>query len=229
MSKSGRPFAGGLRVSLPGVAAISQSDAELWTSWCAGEPRAGRALFDRYFSAISRFFAGKVATDHDDLVQETFAACMAGRERLRDPERFRSYLYGVAYNTLRAHYRKRHGLREVDDLGSRSVHDLAPGASTLLRGEEQQQLLAAALQRIPLELQVVVELRYWEGLSSFEIERALEIPAATVRTRLLRARRRLAEVLQELPASADRRGRALEQLEAWAAATRDAADLDGEP
>lgn len=205
------------------MAAISTSDAELWVSWCAGDARAGRALFDRYFGPISRFFASKVAGDHDDLVQETFAACMAGRERLRDPERFRSYLFGVAYNTLRAHYRKQHGLRETDELGSRSVHDLSPGASTMLRGEEQQRLLAEALQRIPLELQVVVELRYWEGLSSVEIERALEIPAATVRTRLRRARWLLAEALAELPAPADARGRALEQLEAWAEAARDAA------
>lgn len=205
------------------MATGSTSDAELWTSWCAGDVRAGRALFDRYFGPISRFFASKVGPDHDDLVQETFASCLAGRERLREPDRFRSYLFGVAYNTLRAHYRKRHGLRDVDELGSRSVHDLGPGASTLLRGDEQQRILVEALQQIPLELQVLVELRYWEGMSSADIERALEIPAATVRTRLRRARRLLGDALERLPAAPALRQSALEQLEAWAAATRHAA------
>jgi RNA polymerase sigma-70 factor, ECF subfamily len=198
------------------------SDAELWVAWCGGEPRAGRALFDRYFTAISRFFANKTSADQDDLVQETFAACMAGRERLRDPERFRSYLFGVAYNTLRAYYRKHHGLRDVDELGSRSVHDLSPGASTLLRGDEQQRRLAEALLHIPLELQVLVELCYWEGLTSSEVERALGIPAATVRTRLRRARSMLGEVLDRMPGSPAARLGALDALDAWAASLRDA-------
>lgn len=204
------------------MTATPPSDAELWVAWCGGDPRAGRALFDRYFTAISRFFASKASADQDDLVQETFAACMAGRERLREPERFRSYLFGVAYNTLRAYYRKRHGLGDVDELGSRSVHDLSPGASTLLRGDEQERRLAEALLHIPLELQVLVELCYWEGLTSAEVERALGIPAATVRTRLRRARRLIVEVLDRLPGTPAGRRDAVEALDAWAAGLRGA-------
>lgn len=192
------------------------SDAELWRSWCAGDQRAGRALFDRYFTVISRFFAGKVSSEADDLVQETFATCLAARERVREPERFRSYLFGVAYNLLRSHYRRQHGLAEVE-LDSRSVHDLCPGPSTLLRDDEQQRLLAEALTRIPLELQVIVELSYWEELDSSEIGRALDMPAATVRTRLRRARRLLAEQLEVLPAGASTHARVSEALDAWAA------------
>lgn len=205
----------------------ASSDAELWVSWCAGDPTAGRALFDRHFAAIARFFASKTSADHDDLVQETFAACMAGRERLRDPERFRSYLFGVAYNTLRAYYRRRHGFHDVDDLGSRSVHDLSPGASTLLRGDEQQRRLAEALLHIPLDLQVLVELCYWEGLTSAEVERALEIPAATVRTRLRRARQLLMEALERAPGTPVERRDAIAALDAWAARLRDARTPEG--
>jgi RNA polymerase sigma factor (sigma-70 family) len=195
---------------------VSPSDAALWGSWCAGDKQAGRALFDRYFRAIARFFANKVGPEADDLVQETFASLFTAGERLREPERLRSYLFGIAYNLLRTHYRQRHGLAEVE-LDSRSVHDLAPGPSTALRGDEQQQLLGEALIRIPLELQIVVELSYWEELDSSEIGRALGVPAATVRTRLRRARQLLAEQLETLPGSQEARARVDEALDAWAA------------
>ncbi|MFV8749536.1 RNA polymerase sigma factor [Nannocystaceae bacterium ST9] len=195
---------------------VSASDAQLWGSWCAGDKQAGRALFDRYFAVIARFFANKVGPEADDLVQDTFATFFAASERVREPERLRSYLFGVAYNLLRAHYRRRHGLAEVE-LDSRSIHDLAPGPSTALRGDEQQQLLGEALIRIPLELQIVVELSYWEELDSFEIGRALALPAATVRTRLRRARQLLAAQLESLPGSPATRARVDDALDAWAA------------
>lgn len=198
---------------------VSPSDAQLWGSWCAGDKPAGRALFDRYFGAIARFFANKVGPEADDLVQETFATFFAAGERVREPERLRSYLFGVAYNLLRSHYRQRHGLAEVE-LDSRSIHDLAPGPSTALRGDEQHQLLSEALIRIPFELQIVVELSYWEELDSSEIGRALGLPAATVRTRLRRARQLLAEQLETLPGSQETRARVDEALDAWAARVR---------
>ena len=192
----------------------STSDADLWCSWAAGDLRAGQTLFDRYFRAISRFFESKVHGDHDDLIQETFAACIQGRGRLRDPNRFRSYLYGTAYNVLHTYYRKCHGALDVDALGSMSVHDLAPGPSTLVREDEQHRLLAEALRRIPLELQVAVELSYWEGMNSVEVGQVLGIPAGTVRTRLRRARELLAEAIEQLP-SAGMRGLAAKALDAW--------------
>jgi RNA polymerase sigma factor (sigma-70 family) len=197
------------------MSSVSPSDVELWGSWCAGDKQAGRALFNRYFGAIARFFANKVGPEADDLVQETFATFFAAGERVREPERLRSYLFGVAYNLLRAHYRQRHGLAEVE-LESRSIHDLSPGPSTALRGDEQQQLLGEALIRIPLELQIVVELSYWEELDSSEIGRALGLPAATVRTRLRRARQLLAEQIDTLPGSHEARTRVDEALDAWA-------------
>ncbi len=171
-------------------------------------------------------------TDYDDLIQETFAACMEGRCRLRDPSRFRSYLFGTAYNVLRNHYHhKRRGTDELDTLGSLSVRDLAPGPSTLLRRDEQQRLLVDALHQIPLELQVAVELSYWECMTSAEIGYALGVPAATIRTRLRRARQLLADALDQLPSTSGLRGRANEELDVWARrlSTRDPIDPPDSP
>jgi RNA polymerase sigma-70 factor (ECF subfamily) len=48
-----------------------------------------------------------------------------------------------------------------------------------------------ALRRLPVELQVVVELHYWEEQSTAEMAEVLEVPQGTVKSRLRRAREQL--------------------------------------
>ncbi len=172
-----------------------QDDVELLAAWRAGDPRGGQALFERYFDQVSRFFVNKVPFDHEDLIQETFAACVSGRDRLRSDASFRSYLFSIAYNVLKTYYTRKAKLPRKAALESFAVDELAPGPSTLLRANERELMLLEALRCIPLELQVVLEMSYWEGMSSKEIGEVLEIPAGTVRTRMLRGREKLAKVL----------------------------------
>ncbi len=69
-----------------------QGDAQLLADWRAGDTKAGRALFERYFDAISRFFINKVEGVHEDFVQDVFAACVKGRERIHEDANFRSLI-----------------------------------------------------------------------------------------------------------------------------------------
>lgn len=196
------------------------SDAELLGAWRGGDKRAGAALFERYFEPIRRFFVNKLSEDPDDLVQETFEACLHGRERLRDAASFRSYLFGIACNRLRAHLRRRTHVPLGDD-DDRCAFDLSPGPSTALHAREGERLLLDALRRIPLELQIALELHYWEAMKTDEIADVLELPAATVRRRLQRGRARLLEVLEELPMPRAMQATLARELDAWAAGLRD--------
>lgn len=195
-------------------------DPELLTAWRGGDVRAGQELFARYFEPVSRFFANKLRDEHDDLIQETFEACVRGRDRLREDASFRSYLFSVAFNVLKVHFRRKRSADQIEALGSQSIHDLSPGPSTVVGAVQQEQLLLEALRRIPLELQVVLELRYWEGMSSTEIGAALGIPAATARSRLLRGREHLDRTIAQLPASRETRDDTVAKLEAWVARIR---------
>lgn len=190
-------------------------DPELLASWRGGDVRAGQELFCRYFEPVSRFFANKVSTDHEDLIQETFEACLRGRDRLRNDGSFRSYLFSAAFNVLKAYYRRQRAGERVGELGSASIHDLSPGPSTLVGAVQQEQLLLDGLRRIPMDLQVVLEMRYWEDMSSTEIGTALGIPAATARSRLLRGRELLERAIAQLPANPRARDSTLAELEAW--------------
>jgi len=196
------------------------SDPELLAAWRQGDRRAGQVLFARYFEPVSRFFANKLGRGQDDLVQETFEACVRGRDRLRHDTSFRSYLFAVAFNVLKAHFRRQRSHARIDALGSASIHDLAPGPSTVARTVEQEGLLLEALRRIPLDLQVVLELRYWEDMSSTEIGAVLDLPSPTVRSRLQRGRALLERTITELPAPPQLRDSTLSELDAWVARIR---------
>ncbi|MCA9651022.1 MAG: sigma-70 family RNA polymerase sigma factor [Myxococcales bacterium] len=199
---------------------MSPSDAELLGAWAEGDTRAGSRLFNRYFLPVSRFFANKVAEDHDDLVQETFAACVRGRERLRDKSSFRAYLFAVASNVLRMYLRRLCSREPLEALDELSVHDLAPSPSTVLRGREQEHALLDALRRLPLPLQVVMELYYWEDMRTHEIAEAVELPTGTVRSHLRRGRDQLERSLRRHPPADDGSAEVVD-LERWAAALRE--------
>lgn len=193
---------------------MPSSDAELFDRWCGGDARSGAELFDRHFAAMSRFFRNKVTDEFEDLVQQTFTACLESRDRFRQDSSFRTYLFAIANNVLRNHYRSRR--RDRIDLTEVSAHDLAPGPSTMIAKVREQQLLLESLRRIPIELQVILELFYWEGMTAKSIGEVVGDSEYTVRNRLRRGKELLRRHMEELA-----RDRALLEstwggLERWA-------------
>lgn len=194
------------------------SDEALLASWRGGDTRAGRALFARHVDRISRFFFSKVQAGVDDLVQRTFLALLE-RSELPAGVPVRAYLFGIARNLLLRRFRDeyRDG-RHFDEL-STSVADLATTPSVLVDRRQHLQVLYAALQGLPLDLQITLELYYWEELPANEIGSILGVPEGTVRSRLRRARQLLGEGLRALgPAIAES---TLADLERWARELRD--------
>jgi RNA polymerase sigma-70 factor (ECF subfamily) len=169
---------------------MEDDDVELLEAWRSGDQRAGQALFERYFGPVARFFKVRVTGDIDDLVQQTFEACVGGRDRLRDAGSFRAYVFGVAYNVLRAHFRARRRARTLAGEHD-TLPDDQPGPSTWLRAREDEELLQAGLRQLPRPLRSVLELHYFEGLAAPDIARVLVMPEGTVRSRLRRGRRLL--------------------------------------
>lgn len=197
------------------------TDPELLQAWRAGDAAAGEALFERYYPSVARFFTNKVAGDPADLIQETFVACLQGRDAIVQPERFRSYIFGIAYNLLRQHYARRHGDGAHVDLGSTSVADLGAGPQTAMAASAEQRVLLEALRRIPLQFQIVLELFYWEGLPGHELAQVLGVSPHTVRSRLARARAGLREAIEQLADDPALARSTLGDLDGWAQALRD--------
>lgn len=185
-------------------------DAELLTRWRDGDRSAGEALVARHFPAVLRMFRHKVGDAADDLVQQTFLTCLEHRDGIRDGERFRGYLLRVGWSRLLRHFRERAGPRGKVDPMTSSVAELAPTPSATVGREDERTQLLTALAQLPLEMQVALELYYWEELTAGEIAAVLEVPEGTVRSRLRLGRDKLRERLALLdPHAPD--GEALDQ------------------
>ena len=160
-------------------------DLMLLAAWREGDQRAGNRLFERHFEPVYRFFRSKLESGADDLVQETFLACTRNREVIRAESSFRTYLFCVARSKLFDALRTR--MRRGTDVSLCTMADLRCSPSTWIARNEDLQLLHTALERLPLELQLVLELFYFEEQSAPAVAQILEIPEGTVRSRIRRA------------------------------------------
>lgn len=197
------------------------SDEELVAAWRRGDQRAGEQLFERYYDSIARFFYNKVGDRASDLLQKTFLACVESLDRIRDDTRFRSYLFGIAHNLLRKHYRTKSRKGPELDFEKVTVHDLSPSPSKAIAARQEQRLLLEALRHIPLDYQVVIELFYWENATAGEIAEITGAPLGTVKTRIRRGRQLVEDALARLAGSGELLQSTVSNLEGWARALRD--------
>ena len=124
--------------------------------------------------------------DAEDVYQDVFLQLLDQPDRDWDSEHMKAWLLRTTVNRCADlhRFRLRRPVLALED-----IPELArPGND---RAEE----LWDAVARLPEKLRTAVHLHYAEGYSTEEIAALLEVPAATVRTRLHRARRQLKDLL----------------------------------
>jgi RNA polymerase sigma-70 factor (ECF subfamily) len=176
-------------------------DFALLQRWNAGDKASGNELFERHFAKLRRFFRNKVDdSDAEDLVGRTLLECVRSLPAFRGEASFRTYLFTIARRELGHHIRRK--LRDADrrepDFTVSSLADLGLSPSRIAAHQQVHDRILAAMQQIPLDFQITLELHYWEGLNGPELAEVLGIAPTTVRTRLHRAREALRERLREL-------------------------------
>lgn len=175
-----------------------ERDLELLDRWCAGDRAAGNELFQRYFDDIYRFFENKVSGEVEDLVQETFLACVRRREEFRRQSSFRTFVFAVARFELYAYWRRRARGGQALDFSEISVAELITTPATRLAREQDRERMLQALRSLPLDQQLLLELHYWEQLDSEQLAEVFDVAPNTTRTRLFRARSALRERMEQL-------------------------------
>lgn len=120
-------------------------------------------------------------SDAEDLAQDAWEASAKGGRALSGD--LGAWLTGVLrkLSAMRARSEGRRRLREAGLPGDQ----MAPGPDELLERLETQRLLAQLVAELPEPVRLVLFLRYYEGLSSAQIAAQLEVPAGTVRWRLM--------------------------------------------
>jgi RNA polymerase sigma factor (sigma-70 family) len=161
------------------------------------------AAFIENFAVVHRFLARRVGTGlADELAAEAFA--VAYRRRVSfDPSRggVRPWLFGIAIMLLRAHWREEQRWLALEArVASERANSVTTTEDTVLAAELAPRL-GDALAGLSGEQRDVLLLYAWGELSCEEIATALGQPAATVRSRLSRARGHLRGALGDLDPS----------------------------
>jgi RNA polymerase sigma factor (sigma-70 family) len=200
-------------------------DGVLVERWRGGDAAAVRTLFERYFERIYRFFETKCTAKADELTQSTFLACMRAKNQYRSESSFRSYLYTIARHELHRELRRYQRHDQRLDFEISPIAELISTPATRLARFREQQRLVEALQSLPVAQQTLLELHYWDDLEIGELAEIFEAPAATIRTRLHRARKALRERIEQ---SAPREAlQTLETMDRWVRAQGAAAPDPG--
>ncbi len=128
----------------------------------------------------------------DDLAQDTWLAVLRSLAGLRQPERFRPWLFTIARRAatdrLRRRYRRPPG--PVADPGD---GDAGPPLDDRDVAEQvaDRELIRAYLDRLDVRERLAVSLHYLNDLSIADTAAVLAVPEGTVKSRLARARRQL--------------------------------------
>lgn len=176
------------------------SDEELMAAYVAGDIAAFRLLFARYALVLYRMVRRRLGSDEDarDLVQQTLLQMHRARHDFRHDSRLRPWLFTIAMNLVREHYRRK-GRRPEQPLDLETPGRDRPIEPTPEPGESSERMarVRAALASLPEQQREVIELHWFEDSPYEEIARIVGASVAAVRVRAHRGYERLRKILPE--------------------------------
>lgn len=145
-----------------------------------GDAKAYEQLILMHTQAV-RSLAQSFGADWEDVVQETFLRAFAQLRSLKNPERFKEWIFGIARNVCRAERRQAGRV-------AKTAPAPAPAPPDCRIAD-----LRDAIDRLPEKYRVVIEMRHFERLNYDEIGQRLGLNRNGVNARLTRARALLRE------------------------------------
>lgn len=187
----------------------SQDEAELVTDLQGGSGAAFDWLVTHYSGPVYGLVAGMVSESCDaaDITQDVFLKAFRGIRGFRRGSSLKTWLYRIAVREALNHRRWlwRHH-REQDSIDTEAANghtaiEIEDASSTPFdqaASHEVQQAVQLALLKVPEVFRSAVILRDLEGMSYEEVAEVLAVTVGTVKSRILRGRRMLREILDPL-------------------------------
>jgi len=187
------------------------TDAELIRKALAGHVEAFNTIVWRWEKSLYNFVLRYIG-DRDegkDICQKTFIRAYHNLNRLRDPEKFSTWLYQIAVNICRDHLKKKKRQRltslerlQQDRNGKEDYiaipepsHQTSPDAAAHNRGVVD--IMQRALQEIPEAQRVVIVMKIYQELKFTEIAEILKTSDNTVKSRMYYGLRALRQVFKK--------------------------------
>ena len=170
------------------------TDEQLVESLRLGRTEAFDVLYQRYKRAIYTFCL-KLTGDRslaEDATHDAFVKMYQSIATLTDITLFRTWLYAIARNRIYSILRRQRVNGQLDE---ESVWD-EETPSSLLESKEEAAIISECIKVLKPEYKEVLLLREYEQLSYAEIAAVTGDSESSVKSRLLRARRALAEKIK---------------------------------
>ncbi len=169
-----------------------RSEAELIRHTLGGDRSAFGSLVLKYqtsaFNLAYRMMGNR--QDAEDMAQEAFLAAYCHLDSYDGRRPFKTWLLSIVHHRCVDGLRRR---KQDSPLGEQQGR--TPDVEERVVTNEQARIVQEALQLLPPADRAAVTLRYWEGMSYREMAEVLGVTEGSVRNRLYRARRFLAEHL----------------------------------
>ena len=136
----------------------------------------------------------------NDVAQEAFIRAWKAIEKFRGDSTFSTWIYRITVNTawtLRKKAKK-HNTLNIDDTYEPIVIDEKKDPELVAINSDLSSVLINALDKIPIDQRIIVELKNIEGRSHKEIADYLDISVTAAKVRLHRAHQKLRQILEEV-------------------------------
>jgi RNA polymerase sigma-70 factor (ECF subfamily) len=175
------------------------AEAELVSRARRGDGAAFGELVDAFSEVAFRtaYLVTGDAAEAEDAAQEAFVKAYRALDRFREGSPFRPWLLRIVGNTARNRRRsagRRLGLRLRVEAAA-SAARTAPSPEAEVLGEERRRALLDAVNALSPDDRLVIGARYFLDLPEAEIAALAGVAPGTVKSRLFRARARLADAI----------------------------------
>ena len=178
------------------------SNAELVKKSQLGDKNAFEELVKRHqelvFSLAYKLTGNRELAN--DVAQEAFIRAWKAIQKFRGDSTFSTWIYRITVNTawtLRKKAKKHYSLN-IEETQEPVVIDEKKDPEFLAINSDLSSVLKKALDQIPVEQRIIVELKNIEGRSHKEIAEYLDISVTAAKVRLHRAHQKLRHILEEI-------------------------------
>ena len=176
----------------------TSSDEVLISRIASGDRLAMQVLFARHHVRVYRFVLRLVRNEAtaEDLISEVFLDVWRQAAKFEGRSAVSTWMLSIArFKALSALRRKPE--YELDEETAEAIEDHSDDPEVTLAKKDKGALLREAMSALSVEHREVIDLVYYHEKSVEEVARIVDIPEATVKTRMFYARKKLSELLKE--------------------------------
>jgi RNA polymerase sigma-70 factor (ECF subfamily) len=160
--------------------------------------QAKHLLFKEFYRRVfaTAFYITRDRNAAEDLTQEAFIKAFKSLHTMKKPEKFGAWIASIVSNLARDYLARENRFSPTADFQHLSMGeenaDQASSTEELVLRREKQEAVRALLEKLPAEQRQVIILRYYYDLSMEEIAENLQVSTGTVKSRLHRAKKKIA-------------------------------------